>query len=227
MAWESLSQYFAETGYEILNPLTELWNGFASSFPGIVTAVIVAIIGFIIGWILGRIVEEVLIKVGLDDRLKKIGAHKALGKTTMSKIMGGITKWYVFVVFLAPAMDQLKLGALSDILTRLVLWAPHLILAIFILIVGLIVGDYCETRIKSAKGAMYEFGGQLIRWIIVIAAVIIALKQIGVDVSIAENTFLIIMAGIAIAIALAVGISFGSGLKPYSKKFLDKLFSNL
>lgn len=227
MVWESLAQYLTTTGFEILNPLIELWNGFASSFPGIVTAVIVAIIGFIVGWILGRIVEEVLMKAGLDQRLKKIGAHKALGKAKMSNIMGAITKWYVFVVFLAPAMDQLNLGALSEILTKLVFWAPQLILAIFILIIGLIVGDYCETKIKAGRGAMYEFGGQLIRWIIVIAAVIIALKQIGVDVSIAENTFLIIMGGVAIAIALAVGISFGTGLKPYSKKFLDKLFKGM
>jgi hypothetical protein len=49
---------------------------------------------------------------------------------------------------------------------------------------------------------------------------IIALEQIGVDVSLAADVFLIIVGSICLAIALAIGIGLGLGMKDESKSVI-------
>ncbi len=52
---------------------------------------------------------------------------------------------------------------------------------------------------------------------------IIALRQIGVEVGLLENTFLMIIGSLAIGIALALGIGLGLGLRKESEGFVKNL----
>ncbi len=53
-----------------------------------------------------------------------------------------------------------------------------------------------------------------------IIVVILAINQIGVDVSLLENILLIIIGALAIGVAVALGIGLGFGLKKESEKDL-------
>ena len=61
---------------------------------------------------------------------------------------------------------------------------------------------------------------KILFWII---SIMIALEQIGVNISIAENTFLILVGAVALAFALAVGIGFGLAMKDEAKNILKQI----
>ena len=51
----------------------------------------------------------------------------------------------------------------------------------------------------------------------------IALEQVGLEVSILENTFLILVGGLSLGLAISLGISFGHNLKAPVAKFIANL----
>ena len=101
------------TGSLILNPLIEVWNGFVTILPGIIAAIILIIIGYFVALGIGHLVRMLLEKAGLDKYLEKSKFSKAVGHFNLSKILGEITKWYIFLIFLVAATDErvLHLGA--------------------------------------------------------------------------------------------------------------------
>lgn len=213
--------YFAE---ELLNPLVNLWNGFVIIFPGIVAAIVILLIGYLIALIIGHVVKVLLSKAGLDRILLKVDLPKAIGKFKLSSLLGVLAKWYIFIIFIQAAVDAVNLGALSIILNRFVLWLPQLIVAILAVFAGLFVAHYV-SHIVEAHTAMKgtKFMSSLLKVVIIFIAVVIALQQIGIEVSILENAFLILLASLGLGVAVAVGLAFGLGLRGRAASYMDKL----
>ncbi len=199
---------------EIVNPLITLWASFVEMFPGLVAALIVLIVGYLIALLLGHAVRIVLVKAKVDLYLQKMKLPKEWGRVRASAIFGTLLKWFVFVLFIQAAVELLELGTLSDLLEQFAVWLPHLIFAILAVFLGLFIAHYVgemifrHTEIKYYKGIAMGF-----KALIMFIAIVIALEQIGINISLIENTFLIVVAGLSLGIALAVGIAFGLGLK--------------
>ena len=219
---------FAEFGVSMLTPLEQLWISAVELVPGLIGALILIIIGFFIAWILGHAVKVLLEKLKLDERAKKAKIIKAAGHIHLPAVFGEITKWYVFIIFLQAAVDLLHLGTLSDLLTLFVLWLPNVIAAVLVILFGLIVAHYVEIVIKEhTKMKGIGLLTSLIKAVIIIIILVVALSQIGIDVSIIENTFLILIGGLSLGIALAIGLGFGLANKGGSKEWFKNLKKNL
>ena len=216
--------FFEDAAFQILSPLVNLWQSFVVVFPGIIAAIIILIIGYFVALLLGHVVRIVLAKLKVDGVLGRVDAPKAISKLRISSILGQLTKWYIFIIFLGSAAEVLTLGALSDLLTRFVLWLPQLIIAILSVFLGLIVAYYVSHIIeKEAKIQGSRAVAGLFRVLVLFIAIIIALEQIGIEVSILENTFLILIGGLALGMAIALGMSFGQNLKEPVNSFLQNL----
>jgi len=212
------------TGSALLDPLLRLWMAFIDILPGLVLAVILLIFGYIIAAILGYVVRVVLERAGLDTQVKKARLTKAIGTTRVSPILGELTKWYIFIIFLGAAVDQLRLGTISFLLQRLVFWLPDVIAAILIMLVGLFLAYFVEMKVlehSSMKGT--GFTAKILRWVIIVIAIIIALNQIGIDVSLLENTYLLVLGALAVGFALAFGIGFGLGFKKEAEGLIAEI----
>jgi len=206
----------------ILDPIVALWNSLVNALPGIAAAVVIIVFGYIVSLIVGYVVKEILLRTGFDRWLTKSKLNKAIGGASLSVILGTLTKWWVFIAFLAPAASALRLGEISTLLVRLANWLPNLLVAIIIFLFGLIVANYASNmvRLKKLKGA--GLAADVIKWVTMILVLIISLGQLGVKIGFAENVFLVILAGIVIALALAIGISFGSALKEDARGLLRR-----
>jgi hypothetical protein len=217
-----------ETVIAIRSPFESLWISFLKFFPDLVAVILLLFIGYIFGVVLGHVLKIILNKAGVDRQIEKAALSKAIGKTHLSSILGEIVKWYVFIVFLRAAVDKVDLGALSEVLNSFVMWLPNLILAVVIVIFGMIFAHYIELKINhnsTVKGIKVLSKG--LKWVIVIMVVIIAFKQIGIEVSILENAFLLVLGALAIGIALALGIGLGFGLRKDAEKFVKEILRNL
>lgn len=193
-----------------------------NALPGIAAAVIIAVFGYIVALVIGYIVKEVLLRTGFDRWLTRSKLNKAIGGASLSVILGTLTKWWIFVAFLAPAARSLQLGEISVLLVKFVNWLPNLFVAIVIFLFGLIAAHYISdmVRHKKAKGA--NLLADIIQWATVIFIAIVALGQLGVRISFAENIFLILIGGVAIGIAIALGISFGYAFRDEAKTLVRR-----
>jgi len=212
------------TGSLILNPLISLWNGFVSILPGIIAAIIVLIIGYFVALGIGHAIKVLLEKAGLDSYLERSKFSKQVGHFNASRVLGEIVKWYIFLVFIQAAVELLKLGALSSLLNQFVLWLPNVILAAIIVIFGVSLAHFVSMKVEEhtlTKGV--RFFSKLIKIVIYYVVLVIALQQIGVEASILENSFLIVLGAFAIGIAVALGIGLGRAMQPEGREIVKDL----
>lgn len=212
------------TGSLILNPLISLWNGFVNILPGIIAAIIILIIGYFVALAIGHALRVILEKAGLDAYMQKAKLSKSVGHMKLSKVLGEITKWYIFLIFLQAGVDLLNLGTLSGVLNEFVLWLPNLIVAAIIIIFGVALSHFVGTKIEEhteMKGI--KFFSKILKLVILFIVIVISLSQVGVNVSILENTFLLLIGALAVGIAIALGIGLGTGLKPEGKKIVKEI----
>lgn len=219
---------FEEVTITLITPLVNLWNSIVDIFPGIIGGLLILIIGYFMALVVGHALRIVLEKAGLDKALEKVNLPKAIGRLKASSIFGIITKWYIFLVFMQSAVDAMNLGALSLLLTQLVLWLPQLIIAVLAVFAGLFIAHYVShiielhSEMKGARLASKFFNG-----LIIFLAVVIALEQIGLEVAIVENAFLILLGSAGLGFALAIGLSFGLGAKEEARDIIVKLKKKL
>lgn len=218
-----LVTYLEQTGISLMDVLANLWYQFIELLPGLIGAVILLLIGYFLGALFEGIIKGALLKAGLDDWIEKHERHHAVGHASVSGIIGAAAKWYVFVLFLSPAAQLIKLGPLSEWLAKLAGWLPNVIAGALIFYFGLILADFAEKSIESHKFKWANFWGGFARVLIILFVLDIALKQIGINIVIAETTYLILLSGIVLALALAIGIGFGKALDKDAKKILKKL----
>ena len=197
----------------VLSPAQLLANGFLNALPGIAGAVIVVIVGYFIAYLLGWVVFHLIEKSKLDEWLTSQGLHKSLGQVKVEKVGSLITTWFIFFQFLPQAAALINIGTLSDQLFAFTMWLPRLVFAVLIIFFGLIVVDYFLARVSYFKYKGIDFTKGLIKFVVLFVFVVIALEQLGVQVDIARETFLIIVAGITLGLALAFGIGFGFGMR--------------
>lgn len=210
----------------ILNPLVELWNSLVEALPGAASAVIIIVVGYLVAVLIGYLLKELLLRTGFDRWLTKSKLNKAIGGASLSVIIGTLAKWWVFVAFLAPAASSLSLGEISILLVKLANWLPNLFVAVIIFLFGLIVADYSADRIKHRKAKGAYLAADIIKFVIIVFILIIVLGQLGVRIAFAENIFLIIIAGLVLAMALALGISFGFALRNEAQGLIKKFKKN-
>ncbi len=215
------------TGSIILNPLLTLWNSFISLLPGLLAAILVLILGYCVAYLIGHGLKLLLDKIGLNKAIERSLFAKAIGHTNVDAVIGEVTKWYIFIVFLGVAADLLQLGMLSGLLNTFVLWLPNVIAAILILFVGIALAHYVDIKIREYTNMRgMKTGGSIVKIVILFLAIMIALQQIGIEIGILQNTFLILVGALGLGIALALGIGLGLGLRDNSKKMLEDLRKN-
>lgn len=217
-------EFLSNTGLSLVEPIRNLWEGFVNLLPGLIIAIIVLIIGYVVAQLIGRGVRLLLIKIGLEKWVEKAKLTKAIGNIKLSSVFGEAIKWYIFLIFLSTAVDVLELGTLSTILRQFVLWMPNLIAGALILIFGLFIAHFVSIKIKqqtNMTGAKTLSG--IVYVVIVVIVTLMALEQIGINVSVLTNAFLIIVAALGLGFALAVGLSFGLGTKQEAGRALNKM----
>lgn len=206
--------FVSQLGASIIEPLFSIWNSLVTTIPGIVGAVVILVFGYLVGVLFGRIVHEVLDKVKAEKWLvEKTNLVSVLGYFKLSKFVGLITKWYIFILFLPPAASIISLEPLAVFLLQIATWVPSVIAAVLLALVGLMSSKYVEKKISETKAKAADLIGSAAKVVIIVFTVLIVLDQIGVRVAVAQTSFLIILAGIMLGLALMLGIGFGLAFK--------------
>lgn len=191
--------------------LQSVFNRAYSWLPQIIFALIFICAGFIIGGLLKWVIVKVSDITKFNELTKRTGTNEALKKIgykgTPASLFGDISKFFIYVLFIAGAL-QILLGSefLAQIISAVAMYAPKVIAAIVILVSGLILGDIfgkmigkiiqnlvMQTKSSSAISTLSE---TLTKILIFAVAAIISLAMIGVYVDILTIGFAITFFGI-------------------------------
>lgn len=173
------------------------------------------------GWLIARIVRATARRMlgGVNRILDRTFRRGALSgarlSTTAISILSELLVWTVLLLSAAVAARLARLPAVSGWLDQIAAWMPGFLVGVVIIIVGyfisLVVGEQVATSARAAKASQSALMGKLVQSGILIAAVIIGLDQIGVDV-----TFLVALFAVSVgAIFVGFSIAFGLGAREY------------
>ena len=207
--------------------LQSLWQGFLLFLPKLIGAMIVFLIGWFVSLILGKLVTEVLKRIKLDRFFERAGWKEALEKAdikvTVSEFIGEIFKWILVIVFLLASVEILGLVQFAELLKKIVLWLPNVIVAVAIFVVAVIIADILEKMIRASVRKMDVgyggFFGALVKGSIYIFATLAILFQLGVTPQIVSA----LIFGLIATLSLAFGLAFGLGGKDAAAKFIEEI----
>lgn len=128
----------------------------------------------------------------------------------------------VLVAALMVAFNGLGLTYATDLLQRVELFGPKILVAGVVLVLGSyfarFVGESVDRFCRDAHVPDGDIFGKFARYLIMAFVVMIALSEIEVGGDIVQRAFLIILAGIVLALALA----FGLGGKDWAAALLER-----
>ncbi|HTP47217.1 MAG TPA: hypothetical protein VMQ50_09910 [Casimicrobiaceae bacterium] len=178
---------------------------------------LLAIVIVVIGWLLAKAVRFAIVralrainfsvvtdKAGIDHFLRQGGAD-----IDTVRLLGGLSYWLVILAGLMIASNSLDLTYVTDLIGRIVLFVPKVMVAVVIVVFGAyfarFVASALTTHLRATHAAEAGLIGRLALYAIMIFVVMIALDQMGLG-DIIRQAFLIIVAGIALGFAVAFGL---------------------
>lgn len=199
--------------------------------PNLLGAFVVIIVGVVTGYLLGKAVEKVAQLLRLDHFFERFGVKKTFQrvglKLSVAKLLGWMTKWFVYVIAFLAVANALQLEAVSTFLNSLLLYIPNVIVAVVILIVGVLLAHFVsELVLGAAEGAKFKaanFVSTVTRYSIVGFSILAALVQLQIATSLIETLFM----GIIGSVALALGLAFGFGGQGVAREVIEKLKRNI
>ncbi len=223
--------FLKSVGQTILDSLAILWVKLVDYLPNLVAAVIILIIGIFIAKAIAKLIKTVVEALRLDPLIRKINIIQKIEdtgtKVVLSEILAWLIKWFLYVVLLIAISEILKLGQFTVFLKEIALYLPNVIIAVLILVVGLVLGDFVDKLIvsvlKSTRAKLAPLMGTIAKWSIFIFALLAALLQLGVAVTLIQTLF----TAIVVTIALAAGLAFGLGGRDAARETIEKFKENI
>jgi hypothetical protein len=203
---------FTDTLIETLNEMLKSFMGF---FYNLIGAIIILLIGWLIAKMVAAVSQKMLEKVGADkigEKLNEIDAIKGLGlEIKLSAIISKFLYYFILIFMLRPAADTLGIPAISDMVKLLVEFIPKLISSALMLSAGVFLADalknFVVTLCKSFNIAAGKLIGTAIFFFLLIIFVIQSVAQVGINTSLLESSFNLLVGGIIFAFAIGYGIA--------------------
>lgn len=197
-----------------LEPLRAFLSQVGAFLPRLALAVAV----LIAGWLAAKVVRFAIVRglrainfnvlterAGMDGFLKQGGIEH-----DTTDIFGVLVYWLVIFAALVVACNSLGLTYITDLLGQVVLFVPKVLVALVILAFGAyfaaFIGGTVVTYCRNVGIQDADLLGKFAQYAIIVFVVLIALDQVSVGGAIIRQSFLIILGGIVLALALAFGI---------------------
>lgn len=198
----------------LVGAMAAVWSKVAVFIPNLIVAMVLVLLGFVLAKLLDTLLSKVLAKIGLDRLMAGTGLTKLLARVgiqvPVSTLIGKIIYWFVLLVFLVSAVDQLGLERVSATLDVLALYVPKVFGAALILLAGVLAAQLLSGLVRgAAEGVGLEYANGLARiaqWLIIVISLSVAIGQLEVKTELLNNVIAIVLISVGSAVALALGL---------------------
>ena len=210
----------------LFEPLRAMFAQLVAYLPALAFAVLVVIAG----WLLAKAARFALVKAmrainfnvlteraGLDEFLRQGGI-----RSDTTDIFGVLVYWLIVLAAILVAFNALSLHYLADLVRQVVMFVPKLMIALVILAFGAYFARFIAGAVMAyCRNIGIQDGdilGRLAQYAILAFVVLLALEQMQIGGEIIRQSFLIVLAGVVLALALAFGI----GGKDWAAELLER-----
>ncbi len=215
-----------------LNVLLEPVRGLLQQLGAFLPRLAVGLGILLVGWLLAKAARFSVVKAlralnfhvltqkaGVDGFLQQGGTDQ-----DGTDLFGWIAYALVLLATLIIVSNSLGLAQVTDLLSRIVLFVPRLLVAMLVLIfgsyfarfIGGAVRGYCKREAISDGDLL----GRAAQYGILIFVVLLAIDHLDIGGGLIQRTFLILLAGVVFAIALALGL----GARERAARLIERWF---
>jgi hypothetical protein len=212
----------------LMEPVRELLRQVGFMLPRLAVAVVV----LVAGWLLAKGVRLGVVKTlrainfhvlteraGVDGFLQQGGTQK-----DTTDIFGAIVYWLVILAALVIAFNGLGLTQVTELLTRVMLFLPRVLVALLLVVFGAYFGRFMGNAVKiyfrNVGVADATLLGHAVQWVVLVFVILLAIDHLDIGGGLIQRTFLILLGGVVVALALA----FGLGGREHAARLLSRWF---
>lgn len=213
---------------DLITSLRATWLQILDVLPTILTAVLL----LLLGWIVARIGRRLAIKafrfLRVDTLAEKFGVEGFLiqggVEFTAVTLLGGLVYWSVLFLTFVALLNMLAVPAGVELLERIVLFIPNVLVAVIVLIFGSVtsrfVGSVTFTYLNNVGSKAAAPIAAIARFALLGFVVAMAVEQLALKSAILVSGFQIAFGALCLALALA----FGLGGREWAAKILDRFW---
>ena len=212
----------------LLEPLHALLTQVGAFMPRLLIALGVLVVGWLIAKGFRFSVVKTLRVLNFNVLTERAGVDAFLQQGGTEKDTTDVVGWIAYaialLVSLIIAFNSLGLTQVTDLLSKLLLFVPKVLVALLITVFGSyfarFVGTTVQAYCRAAAISDGELLGRLVRYAVLTFVLLLAIDHLDISGGLIQQTFLILLAGLIFACALA----FGLGARDHAKALLDRWF---
>ena len=199
----------------ISGPAVNMLGIIFNVIPSIIVAALIIGVGCVIGKFAGQIITRLIAATGVDAKLNELTDGKT-SKFVLSKVIGVVVEAVIIIFFTVEGFSILGLSVLSGIGAAIIRYLPNVLAAVIVLTAAVFASRISEKALKKTGFGSYAL---VVKIAIAAIACFMVLNQLGIAPNIVNAAFVLILAALAIAFAVAFGI----GGRDFAAKALQKL----
>ena len=213
--------------------LGDAWQQFSTqavhSLPNVLASLLILAVGVLLAVAAGRVASWTLTAAQVDRGAARLGiapSLERLGITSAAHFLARLLTWCIMLLAFIPALFSLDARLASDLLSRFLLYLPHLFVAVALLLIGAVLSRFFARSVLLAavnnqvRAARFLSGATRVG--IMLVAVAVSLEQLGIGRVTVLIAFAILFGGIMLATALAVGLGSQDIVRRWLAEYLER-----
>ncbi len=214
---------------DIFALLEEMLRNFFALLPNFFLALLTFLIGWIVSKLVAKFLKRILKTIGADklaDKLNEIEIiHKANFKLVPSILLSRLAYYVLLFIFIIASVDILGMEAISNLMSELLNYIPHLLSAFLVFVVGVFVADFIKNIVLTTCTSLGIPAAKVIAnvvfYFLLLNIIMITLSQAKIDTRFIQDNLSIILAGVVLAFA----IGYGFASRQLVANFLSSLYN--
>lgn len=197
----------------MLNDLNNLFlslkDQFVELLPNILLSLVVLGLGYLFAKMVKYLIKKAILYIGKLISLN----YKTVDLSKAASFIGIAFFWLIIFSTVLMITDILGLTIITQWFEEILKYIPNVLAAIMIIFAAIVIGNFISSAIVSfASRVGISHGltlGKIAQYFILFTAIVIAIDQIGIEISFLINIVIIILA----AMLFSAGLAFGLGAK--------------
>lgn len=198
-------------------PANAIVTSIFDMIPYVLGAIVIIAVGVFISNLVAKLLGSLLAGVGTDKLIEKMTGTPPK-KVVLSKLISSVVKYVLIIIFIVQGINVLQLPVLTQIGAAIIGYMPAVLSAVIIVAIGAFAANTAETALVK-KFPEAKAGALAAKVAIYVLAAFLCLSQLNVANVIVETTFILVIAALCVAFAIA----FGVGGRKFAETALDKL----
>lgn len=217
---------------ESFDVLVEPLRGLLQQIGAFLPRLMVALVVLLIGWLVAKAFRLGVVKAlralnfhvltekaGIDGFLKQGGSEK-----DATDLFGWLAYALVILASLLLASNGLGLSQVTELLGKIVFFVPRVLVAMLVLVFGSYFALFVAGAVRGyfRRVAIHdsELLARLAQYAVMVFVVLLAIDHLDIGGGLIQQTFLILLAGVVFAVALALGL----GARDRAQSLVERWF---